>query len=309
MLEQGKTYHQGVLTPESQPLTAFITPWGLYEWVMIPFGLSNAPASFQRFMETCLGELRDEMCVPYLDDIIVFSATFDEHISHLRKVLQRLKEHGVKLKPKKCSMFKREFLFFGRIVSAEGYTLDPSTVAPVLRLKETLPKTMKDVRTLMGFLNFYRRYIENFSSIAKPIYDLLKSDDDNDNKVKAKGKRCVQPPPNHPVTWTTAHQSALEKLIGCLIDLPLTAYPEPNSPYVLHTDASESGLGAILYQEQNRKLRVIAYGSWTLTAAEKNYHLHSGKLEILAMKWAICNSFGITSTTRQVLLCLRITIL
>jgi uncharacterized membrane protein YkvA (DUF1232 family) len=138
-------------------------------------------------METCLGELRDEMCVPYLDDIIVFSATFDEHISHLRKVLQRLKEHGVKLKPKKCSMFKREVLFLGGIVSAEGYTLDPSTVSPVLRLKETLPKTVKDVRKLMGFLNYYRRYIENFSSIAKPIYDLLKSDDDNDNKVKAKG--------------------------------------------------------------------------------------------------------------------------
>jgi hypothetical protein len=84
-------------------------------------------------------------------------------------------------------MFKREVLFLGGIVSAEGYTLDPSTVSPVLRLKETLPKTVKDVRKLMGFLNYYRRYIENFSSIAKPIYDLLKSDDDNDNKVKAKG--------------------------------------------------------------------------------------------------------------------------
>jgi hypothetical protein len=273
VLDQGKAYHQGVLTPESQPLTAFITPWGLYEWVRIPFGLSNAPASFQRFMETCLGELRDEMCVPYLDDIIVFSATFDEHISHLRKVLQRLKEHGVKLEPKKCSMFKREVLFLGRIVSAEGYTLDPSTVAPVLRLKETLPKTVKDVRKLMGFLNYYIRYIENFSSIAKSIYDLLKSYGDiNDNKVKAKGKRGAQPPPNQSITWTTADQSALEKLIECLIDLPLMAYPEPNSPYVLHTDASKSGLGAVLYQEQNRKLRVIAYGSRTLTAAENNYN-------------------------------------
>jgi hypothetical protein len=102
--------------------------------------------------------------------------------------------------------------------------LDPSTVAPVLRLKETLPTTVKDVRKLMGFLIYYRRYIENFSSIAKPIYDLLKSDDDNDNKVKAKGKRGVQPPPNQSVTWTTTHQSALEKHIGCLIDLPLTIF-------------------------------------------------------------------------------------
>jgi hypothetical protein len=125
----------------------------------------------------------------------------------------------------------------------------------------------------MGFLNYYIRYIENFSSIAKSIYDLLKSYGDiNDNKVKAKGKRGAQPPPNQSITWTTADQSALEKLIECLIDLPLMAYPEPNSPYVLHTDASKSGLGAVLYQEQNRKLRVIAYGSRTLTAAENNYN-------------------------------------
>ena len=114
VLDQGKAYHQGVLTPESQPLTAFITPWGLYEWVRIPFGLSNAPASFQRFMETCLGELRDdEMCVPYLDDIIVFSATFDEHISHLQRSYSSLKNIWHKIETKK--MFN---------VQTRAYSLD-----------------------------------------------------------------------------------------------------------------------------------------------------------------------------------------
>ena len=106
VLDQGKAYHQRFMTEASQPLTAFITPWGLYEWIHIPFGLSNAPACFQRFMEACLGDLRDKICIPYLDDVIIFSPTFEDHIQHLKKVLAHLKEHGVKLKPRKCNLFK-----------------------------------------------------------------------------------------------------------------------------------------------------------------------------------------------------------
>ena len=155
----------------------------------IPFGLSNAPASFQRFMETCLGDLRDEIWVPYLEDVIVFRASFNDHIEHLRQVLQRLKKHGVKLKPKKCTVFKKEVVFLGRVVSKEGYKLDPSTIAPILRLKETPPKTVNEVRKLMGSLNYYRRYIANFASMAKPVYDLVKLAENDITGVKTKNKR------------------------------------------------------------------------------------------------------------------------
>ena len=174
VLDQGKAYHQGFMGTKSQHLTAFITPWGLYEWVRIPFGLMNAPANFQRFMEHCLDELRDEICIPYLDDVIVFSSSFTEHIEHLRKVLRRLREWGVKLKPKKCNLFKLEVSFLGRLVSQHGYCMDPKATNAVQMWKHTTPSTVGHVRKLVGLLGVYRRHIKNFSQQAKPIYNLLK---------------------------------------------------------------------------------------------------------------------------------------
>lgn len=299
VLDQGKAYHQGFMEESSRPLTAFITPWGLYEWLRIPFGLSAAPSEFQRSMEECLVGLRDEICQPYLDDNLVHSQTFENHLKDVRKVLQRYQQHGVKLTAKKCELFKNKVRFLGKIVTKEGYTMDPAEVAPVQDMKQRKPATVGELRKLLGFISYYRAYIPNFSRIAKPLYALLCSEvSGNDNlKVKQKQKAVTrkkkrsQVPSHQRIVWTDEHSAVLCQLIDHLSSPPVLSYPNFEEPFVLHCDASQEGLGAVLYQRQEGKLRVIAYGSRTLSAPEKNYHLHSGKLEFLAMKWAICERF------------------
>lgn len=295
ILDQGKAYHQGFMAEGSRHLTAFITPWGLYEWLRIPFGLTNAPAAFQRSMEEMLDSLRDDCCIPYLDDILCYAKTFEDHLERLRRVLKALQQHGVKLRPKKCEFFKREVRYVGRLISAEGVRIDPKDLNAILSLGEKSPSTIGEVRRLLGFLSYYRTYIQDFSRIAKPIYDLLQVKNNNtdrlmerNNKTKGKGNQL---PSKTPVVWTEEHKNTLGTLIDILTHPPVLAYPDFNSPFTLHTDASQKGLGAVLYQWQNGKLRVIAYGSRTLSPAEKNYNLHSGKLEFLALKWAICEKF------------------
>lgn len=292
VLDQGKAYHQGFM--RVYPCTAFITPWGLYEWVRIPFGLTNAPAAFQRYMEGCLGGLRDDVCVPYLDDVLVFSSNFDQHIQNVRRVLQRQRECGIKLRPKKCDFFKPEVCYVGRVISAEGYKMNPKEVEAVQALKHETPSTVREVRKLMGFLSYYRTYVQDFSRTAKPLYDLLakpKCEQKQSQKKKGSNSKSAQLPPSHPVQWTMIHQEILNKIIDQLTNPPVMAYPDLEKPLVLHVDASEDGLGAVLYQRQEGVLRVLGYGSRTLTAAEKNYKLHSGKLEFLALKWAVTERF------------------
>ena len=295
VLDQGKAYHQGFIAPNSRPCTAFITPWGLYEWVRIPFGLPNAPANFQRYMEHCLGEFRDEIAIPNLDDIIVFSRSFEEHVGHVRQVLRRLRQQGIKLKPSKCKLFRREVCFQGRIVSKDGYRMDPSGITAVTSLAEKQPKTVEEVRQLMGFLSCYRRYIPNFAYLAKPPYELLnKPKIENKSKYTARrapDKRNRQFPFSKAILWTEAHRESLKELIGHLANPPIMAYPDYEKPFIVHTDVCKDCLGVVLYQLQDGRTRVIAYASRSLTPAEKNGNLHAGKLEFLALTWAVSDQF------------------
>ena len=189
----------------------------------------NAPANLQRFMENCLGELRDEMCIPYLDDVIVFSVTFSEHIEHLRKVLRRLKSHGVKLKPRKCAFFKREVSFLGRVISQGGYQIDPKATSAVIAMKNLRPRTVEEERRLIGLLGVYRRHIKNFAQTAKPIYDLLRFDlrkkkNVTSTKHSPRGN-SGQVPSSSPVEWEAQHQSALEVLIDHITSPPSAGVP------------------------------------------------------------------------------------
>ena len=281
VLDQSKAYHQGFMAEESHHLTAFITPWSLFEWVCILFGLMNAPPSFQRFMEICLGDMCDVICIPYLDDVLVYSDTFEDHLQHLKKVLQRLRQNGIKLKASKCNLFQWKIRYLGRIVSEEGFQIDPADTTAVKSLKEKTPSTVSEVRKLLGFLGYFRSFIRDFARIAKPLYQRLEGNhlssptvlnkQKKNVKQRIRKKKSTSPLSMQPIVWTQEHQEFLEILLVCLTSPPVLAFPDFELPFLLNTDASADGLGAVLYQRQQGKLRVVAFGSRLLSPSEKNY--------------------------------------
>ena len=226
----------------------------------------------------------------------MYSKTFAEHLANIKQVLANLKAHVIKLKPSKCKLFRQRVRYLGRIILASGYSMDPADTAAVNALKEKTPTTVDELRKILGFLGYYRQYIKDFSRHAKPLYDLLSSPvDAQDQKYKRQksgsGKNTSQLPNKHPNNWLQNHQHQLEFLISQLTSPPVMAFPDFEKPFILHTDASNEGLGTVLYQQQASGLRVLGYASRTLSPAEKNYHLHAGKLEFLALKWAIKEKF------------------
>ena len=268
-------YWQVELDEDSIPLTAFtVGPLGFYECVRMPFGLTNAPATFQRLMESCLGELHLDWCIIYLDDIIIFSKTPDEHITRLEGVFEKLAKAGLKLKPSKCEFFRSSLKYLGHIVSKDGIATDPRKIEAINKWPQ--PETVTDVRSFTGFTNYYRKFIKGYAKIARPLHELTSGDN-----AKRKHQR---------VDWNTRCNDSFEALKSICSECPVLAYADYTKPFVLHTDASTTGLGAVLYQRQeDGKERVIAYASHTLNKSERNYDAH--KLEFLALKWAITDRF------------------
>ena len=242
-------YWQIEMDEQSREKTAFITHAGLFEFNVMAFGLCNAPSCFQRLMECVLRGLNWRIALIYLDDVLVYSRTFEEHLEHLRLVFDRFRDAGLKLKPKKCFFGKRNVKFLGHVISKEGVQPDPEKIKAIKEYP--VPRKVKDVRAFLGLANYYRKFVKDFAKIACPLNELTK-----------KGLKFH---------WSDECQTAFDALKTALTQAPILAYPDFQLPFQLYVDASDEALGMVLGQIQNGKEVVIAYAGRKLLAAEKNY--------------------------------------
>jgi hypothetical protein len=263
-LDLASGYWQVKMDEKDKEKTAFTCHQGLYEFNVMPFGLRNAPPTFQRLMNKILKEYLYEFVVVYIDDILIYSKTFEEHMDHLKKVFRRLKEANLMVKFKKCKFCVPNIEFLGHIVGRDGLKVDPGKIEKMKKLSP--PKDLTSLRAALGLFSYYRRFVPNFSKIAKPMTELLKKD--------------------IPFKWSEKQQEAFNTLKQKLTESPILGYPDYEKPFILLTDDSGKGLGAVLSQkDENKKEVVIAYASKSLNAAEQNYPIT--EQECLAVKWAI----------------------
>ena len=277
-LDLSHGYFQVKVHPNSVHLTAFRVPWGLYEFVRLPQGLMNSPSTFQRIMEYIFGDLNMRQLLLYLDDILVFSSDYEEHISRLDEVLKRLIDAGLKLKGKKCHLFCHQVEYLGHVVSGEGVSADPGKVE---RINEwPVPQNSEELSSFLGLASYYRRFMPRFAEISAPLNAL---------RVNKHGRA-----PTREFSWNSEADQAFAKLKNALSSPPVLAYPVYGQDFVVEVDASFKGLGACLGQkDKNGHLHPIAYASRGLRGSEKRYPDYSSfKLELLGLKWAIADKFG-----------------
>uniref|UniRef100_A0A3B3I4L9 Gypsy retrotransposon integrase-like protein 1 n=1 Tax=Oryzias latipes TaxID=8090 RepID=A0A3B3I4L9_ORYLA len=289
VLDLKSGYYQIEMDEKDRAKTAFVTPLGFWEWNRMPQGVTNAPSTFQRLMEKCMGDLNLREVLVFLDDIIVFSATLEEHEERLLKVLKRLKEFGLKLSPDKCRFFQSSVRYLGHVVSERGVETDPEKVSTLKSWP--VPRNLKELRSFLGFAGYYRRFIKSYATIVGPLNHLTRGYEPSRRTDKSKKTASKYTDSKQPFgdRWTPACQTSFETVIDKLTSAPVLAFANPKLPYILHTDASLSGLGAVLYQEQEGQLRVIAYASRGLSQSESHYPAH--KLEFLALKWSVTEKF------------------
>ena len=264
-------FHQVPMHPDDAQKTAFTTHMGLFEYKVMPFGVKNGPATFQRLMEITLGAKRWHTCIVYLDDIIIFTTTFEEHMKELEEIFELLEKAGLKLHPLKCRLFLDRLVYLGYEISPEGIRPDPEKVSAIA--SKGIPTTITELRTLIGGFSWLRPSIEGFATIAWPLTKLLKHPEGEPHKKK------------DPIPWDESCQFALEHLTYLVTHAPILAHPDFSKPFIIYTDASAVGLGAVLSQEFDKVLRPIRYASRTLKGAETRYP--AVQQEALAVHWAI----------------------
>ena len=262
-LDLSAGYWQVEVEPEDRQKTAFITRRGLFEFNVMPFGLCNAPATFERLMELVLSGLHWQICLIYLDDIIIFGKTFSEMIKNLDMVLERFAQAGLKLKSQKCQLFKKEVDFLGHVINEQGVHTNPQKIECVKNWP--LPKNITELRSFLGLCSYYRRFIANFSHVAKPLTRLTEKD--------------------QKFNWTTECSEAFDRLKHMLVTAPILAHPDFTKPFILDTDASNHAIGAVLSQKVGNREKVIAYASRTLSKSERKYCVT--RKELLALVYFV----------------------
>jgi hypothetical protein len=249
-------YHQVRIAEEDIHKTAFSTRYGHFEFLVLPFGLTNAPATFMNLMQNVFSEYLDDFVIVFLDDILVYSKNVAEHLKHLKTVLQTLREHKLYAKLSKCEFFKSEISFLGHIVTKDGLKMEPSKVKDVMDWPQ--PKNVHDIRSFLGLAGYYRRFVKDFSKIAGPLSNLLK----NDTVFK----------------WTETQEQAFQHLKEAVCTAPILILPDPHKPYTVVTDASGYAVGAALCQDHGNGLQPCAYLSRKMNSHEMNYPVHEQEL-------------------------------
>lgn len=244
-------FHQVAMDPRDVNKTTFVCHRGTFRFPKMPFGLCNAPATFQRLMDTVLSGLNYEICLAYLDDIIVFSHDLDTHLQRLEQLFIRLREANLKLKPSKCRMLQKRVTFLGYTVSQAGVGTDPDKIAAVRDWP--VPHNLRQCRAFVGLCQYYRRFVPNFSGVAAPLHALTK-----------KGARFA---------WTAEFQASFDKLKEILIGADVLALPNDEGMFVLDCDASDKAIGAVLSQIQNGEERPICYASQLYDKHQRNYNV------------------------------------
>lgn len=259
-IDLAKGFHQILIKECDRKKTAFSTPLGHYEFIRMPFGLKNAPATFQRLMNSVLRGYINNICVVYLDDILIFSTSLEEHKNNVQLVFNRLRENNLKIEIDKCKFFAKSTEYLGHIMTTEGFKPNPNKIEAIQKLK--LPETAKQIKSFLGATGYYRKFIKDYAKIAFGMTKYLK-----------KGARINTKDPQY--------MDAFYKLKRLLTEEPILRYPDFNKKFKVTTDASNFAIGAVLSQDGHP----ICYASRTLNEHEKKYS--TAEKELLAIVWAV----------------------